>query len=226
LDAQRGLVDGGSQGNCIQREFSQDVQTTHKLKTSPTTMIMADGNQSPAGPITHYDLTTICTAVHEEQLALDVTSLSHPLIIGMPWLRKHNPHVDYYADTMTFDSELCRQNCEHYGKKITLYPSDQQDLTPGPKHPLQQDLTPDPEFIPHAKISGEAQDEALEQPIDAVPTPAEFPPGDPSRKSATRAKISLSKRKSHSRSGKTAHRAKFPPKVPPISSDAVPSDIN
>jgi hypothetical protein len=157
-------------------------------------MIIADGNQSPAGPITHYDLTTICTAGHEEQLALDVTSLSHPLIIGMPWLRKHNPYIDYHTDTMTFDSELCRQNCEHYGKTITLYPSDQQDLTPGPEHPIQQDLTPDPEFIPHAKITGEAQVEALEQPINAVPTPAERPPGDPSGKSTTRAKISPSKR--------------------------------
>lgn len=43
----RGLVDGGSQGNCIQEEFSRIVPTTRKLKTSPTTMIMADGNQSP-----------------------------------------------------------------------------------------------------------------------------------------------------------------------------------
>ena len=43
----RGLVDGGSQGNCIRRELSEDVLTTHKLKSSPTIMIMANGNQSP-----------------------------------------------------------------------------------------------------------------------------------------------------------------------------------
>jgi hypothetical protein len=44
----RALVDSGSQGNCIQGEFSEDVLTNHKPKSFPTTMIMADGNQSPA----------------------------------------------------------------------------------------------------------------------------------------------------------------------------------
>jgi hypothetical protein len=52
---QRALVDGGSQGNCIQKKLFKDAPTTHNLKSSPTTMIMADGNCSPTGPITHYD---------------------------------------------------------------------------------------------------------------------------------------------------------------------------
>jgi hypothetical protein len=121
---QRALVDGGSQGNCIQEELSKDAPATHKLKSSPTTMIMADGNHSSAGPIIHFDARTVRIAGHIEQLALDIAPLSHLLILGMPWLRKHNPHIDYHSDTMTFNSAFCRQNCEHWGRTITLYPTD------------------------------------------------------------------------------------------------------
>jgi hypothetical protein len=223
----RGLVDGGSQGNCIQKELSRIVQTNHTLKTSPITMIMADGNKSPAGPITHHDLTTVRIAGNEEQLALDVTALSHPLLIGMPWLRKHNPLIDYHLDTMTFHSEYCRQNCKHFGETVTLFPSDQRALSPDLETtPATITATTPgaiPESIPHAEITGETLDGVLEQPIDAAPMPPEHPPSDPSGRSATRAKISPPKRRSGSRSGRKAPRAKRPPKSPPISVDATPS---
>jgi hypothetical protein len=133
--ATRGLLDSGSQGSCVNQKFSQDVLTDHKLKATPTTLIMADGNNSPAGPITHYDHVTARIAGHEEQLALDTASLSHPIILGMPWHKKHNPCIDYPKNTLTFDSETCRENCDHYGKTIALHSSDQVSLDTVPNDP-------------------------------------------------------------------------------------------
>lgn len=104
----RALVyEGSSQGSCIQKELFKDAPTTHKLKCSPTTMIMADGNRSSDGPITHFDRRTLRIAGHIEQLALDIAPLSHPLILGMPWLRKNNPRIDFHNDIVTFDSTFC-----------------------------------------------------------------------------------------------------------------------
>ena len=137
--ATRGLLDSGSQGSCVNQKFSQDVLTDHKLKATPTTLIMADGNNSPAGPITHYDHVTARIAGHEEQLALDTTSLSHPIILGMPWHKKHNPRIDYPNDTLTFDSESCRENCDHYGKTIALHSSDQVSLDTVPNDPTARE---------------------------------------------------------------------------------------
>ena len=51
----KALVDCGSQGSCINEKESQTYLTSHILKPAPTKMIMADGNISSAGPITHYD---------------------------------------------------------------------------------------------------------------------------------------------------------------------------
>ena len=125
----RGLLDSGSQGSCVNRELSTEVLTDHRVKPAPTTMIMADGNESPSGPITHYNPVTLRIAGGEERVALDTAALSHPIILGMPWHKKHNPRIDYQNDTVTFDSESCRENCKHYGRTVPLHPSDHPDPT-------------------------------------------------------------------------------------------------
>ena len=50
--AVRGLLDSGNQGNCINKVLLSDALTDHRTKQNPTTMIMADGHDSSAGPIT------------------------------------------------------------------------------------------------------------------------------------------------------------------------------
>ena len=120
----RGLLDSGSQGSCVNKALSTDALTDHREKTTPTTMIMADGHDSPMGPITQYNPVKVRIAGHEEQLALDTASLSHPIILGMPWHNRHNPKIDYSRNTITFDSDYCRANCSHYGTTVPLHPKD------------------------------------------------------------------------------------------------------
>ena len=120
--AMRRLLDSGSQGSCINKTLSTKALTDHHEKTTPTTMIMADGHDSPAGPITQYNPIKMRIAGHEEPLALDTAVLSHPIILGMLWHKRHNPRIDYPGNTMTFDSEYCRMHFHHYGKTVPLYP--------------------------------------------------------------------------------------------------------
>lgn len=41
---------------------------------------------------------------HQEQLALDVTNIGqHPVILGIPWLTKHNPSIEWPTRSVTFD---------------------------------------------------------------------------------------------------------------------------
>jgi hypothetical protein len=124
----RGLLDSGSQGSCVNKTLSTNALTNHRMKPSPTTMIMADGHNSPMGPITQYNPIRLRVAGHEEDIALDTASLSHPIILGMPWHKKHNPRIDYQKNTLTFNSAYCHQNCRHYSKTIPLHPTDRQNL--------------------------------------------------------------------------------------------------
>jgi hypothetical protein len=118
-----GLLDSGSQGSCVNKRLSHSALTNPKLKSDPVTMIMADGNRSPSA-ITHYHDVVVRVAGSEERMALDSSSLSHDLIFGIPWHRKHNPHIDYEEETLTFRSEFCRQHCTHYGQTVRLYRRD------------------------------------------------------------------------------------------------------
>jgi hypothetical protein len=90
-----GLLDSGSQGSCINKAFSHNTLTSHRLKDTPITVVMAERNQSSAGPVTHFNTVDVCIAGHEERLALDTMSLSHPVILGIPWHKEHNPRIDY-----------------------------------------------------------------------------------------------------------------------------------
>jgi len=137
----RGLLDSGSQGSCVNKALSTDALTDHREKTTPTTMIMADGHDSPAGPITQYNPVKIRIAGHKEPLALDTASLSHPIILGMPWHKRHNPKIDYPRNTMTFDSKYCREHCHHYGRTVPLHPKVSETQTPD----KTETQTPEPE---------------------------------------------------------------------------------
>ncbi|CAJ2506500.1 Uu.00g006300.m01.CDS01 [Anthostomella pinea] len=52
---------------------------------------------------------------HLETILCFLTDLSneHPLILGFPWLRTHNPTIDWRTCEITFCSEFCNKNCFH-----------------------------------------------------------------------------------------------------------------
>jgi len=137
----RGLLDSGSQGSCVNKALLTDALTDHREKTTPTTMIMVDGYDSPAGPIIQYNPVKIHVAGHKEPLTLDTALLSHPIILGMPWHKRHNSKIDYPGNTMTFDSGYCRANCRHYGTIIPLHPKDR----PEPETRHSETQTSEPE---------------------------------------------------------------------------------
>lgn len=48
---------------------------------------------------------------HQELLRLDViTSPMFPVILGLPWLRAHNPHIDWLTGDMSFSCN-CQRHC-------------------------------------------------------------------------------------------------------------------
>lgn len=70
--------------------------------------------------ITHFLVTNLRIHNHLEKDAfLFATNLSHYLIIlGIPWLKLHDPELKFGKETMLFDSDYCQK---HYN--IPLKPS-------------------------------------------------------------------------------------------------------
>jgi hypothetical protein len=117
----RAMVDCGGQGSFINNKFSHRYSLPRHTKVYPVSLVLADGSQSQAGHITQYNPVTLRTADSEERLGLDVAPTAHDIILGMPWLSKHDPAIRFGRRDLTFDSPFCRQHCDHYGKTIPLH---------------------------------------------------------------------------------------------------------
>ena len=118
----RAMLDCGGQGSFINDKLSQDYRLPRESKQFPVSLVLADGSSSRTGAITEYNPVLLRTATNEEPFCLDVAPISYDLILGMPWLRLHNPAVRFGSNLMLFDSPYCKENCSHYGKTISLLP--------------------------------------------------------------------------------------------------------
>ena len=74
----------------------------------PQQLTVADGQPSSAGLVTHATDLTIDLNGHKELQTFYLTDLGrYQIILGKPWLTKHNPSIDWVTDTLTFDKPLC-----------------------------------------------------------------------------------------------------------------------
>jgi len=75
---------------------------------NPREIYLADGKPSAMGPVTHITKVPMDISSHRELATLQVANLqNHEVILGMPWLREHNPMIDWNDKRITFKSERC-----------------------------------------------------------------------------------------------------------------------
>ena len=74
----------------------------------PREIYLADGNLSEMGPITHIVEVPMEIGGHRELARFHVANLqNHRIILGMPWIKAHNPKIDWEEQTITVDSQRC-----------------------------------------------------------------------------------------------------------------------
>jgi hypothetical protein len=95
-----------------------DTDSAHKRKLTiyelehPKRLYLADGSPSLVGDITHATDLEVDISGHKEIRTFFLTGLGrYEVLLGKPWLRKHNPYIDWAQDFLTFDKEFCREHC-------------------------------------------------------------------------------------------------------------------
>jgi len=106
------MIDSGATEDFIHRE----VCNKHGIKMikakSPSEIYLADGKPSAMGPVTHRMKVPMDISSHRELASLQVANLqNHEVILGMPWLREHNPTINWNDKRLTFNSERCTTWC-------------------------------------------------------------------------------------------------------------------
>ncbi|KAG6867852.1 hypothetical protein C0993_010226 [Termitomyces sp. T159_Od127] len=102
------LVNSGTTDNFIDKSLATLATTPQKLPL-PIHLTLFDGSSTSAGDITHYVQTTLNFANGQWQdLQLLVTCLhaSALLILGLPWLRSTNLHINWQNLTLHFASTM------------------------------------------------------------------------------------------------------------------------
>jgi len=73
---------------------------------NPREIYLADGKPSAMGPVTYMTKVPMDISSHRELATFQVANLqNHEVILGMPWLREHNPTIDWNDKRIIFDSE-------------------------------------------------------------------------------------------------------------------------
>src|SRR3954447_2955244 len=97
----RVLIDSGSSCNFGKEKFANSVQLPLQPKHTPYQVKLADKitlDVNQAAPYTKLQIQD-----HRDTIDLDVLPLEgNDVILGKPWLRKHNPHINWRQNKITF----------------------------------------------------------------------------------------------------------------------------
>ena len=92
----------------------------------PRTLTVVDGKDVDLGPITYFIITQLSLRdelgeVHTKTLDLFPTKLDqYPIILGLPWFKKHSPHIWLDKIIITFNSSHCLQHCLRSHQTMTV----------------------------------------------------------------------------------------------------------
>ncbi|KAL0173707.1 hypothetical protein M9458_029675, partial [Cirrhinus mrigala] len=108
------LIDSGAAGNFIDKDFAKINQLPLFPCASPVAVAALDGRPLGTGRIDHTttDLTLRIEPGHQETIRFFViTSPQSPLILGFPWLDRHEPTIAWARGVVTHWSSHCQQSC-------------------------------------------------------------------------------------------------------------------
>ena len=104
------LPDSGATGHAFM-SFSLARQLGAPVKNlqNPLRLTTFDGTNASAGPITQSITAFLSISGHVEEATFFLTNLGqYPIVLGLPWLQRHNPVVDWKSHEMTFSPSFCQ----------------------------------------------------------------------------------------------------------------------
>jgi len=84
-----------------------------------------DGSQVTGGPVTHEVQVYLTINHHEEDIRLHCITIGNaPIILGLPWLKLHNPVIGWKNHTVKFHLDHCAEKCLHSSPRAKTVPEE------------------------------------------------------------------------------------------------------
>ncbi len=105
------MVGSGATGNFMARTLVNREGYTTQAKSDAYNLMVIDGNPLPDGN-GRVDRETkplpVAIQQHHEELTFDIVGMAtHDIVLGMPWLKQHNPEVDWSTREIRFERCDC-----------------------------------------------------------------------------------------------------------------------
>jgi hypothetical protein len=103
------LIDCGATGLAfIDEDFAHQNCLELIPLREPRSLEVIDGRPISSGAITHAARFSCSIGDHGDELVAFVTKMDHySLVLGIPWMRKHDVNIRFASDTVIFDSPSC-----------------------------------------------------------------------------------------------------------------------
>ena len=115
----RALVDSGAQGNYMSPRTVNKQKISWKEKEQPYRLSTVEGESVSYGQgIVNMETDHLHTTVndHPEQITFDITDIAeHEVILGIPWLRRSNPRIDWTTGQLWWDKATPAQGTTEEG---------------------------------------------------------------------------------------------------------------
>jgi predicted aspartyl protease len=107
------LIDSGATGFAF---IDEEFTTSHGLPLyslkDPQELEVIDGRPIESGLVTAITKVKLTIHQHIEEIPMFVTKLGHyPVVLGIPWLNKHDVSLRFRRKTVNFDSDYSLQHC-------------------------------------------------------------------------------------------------------------------
>ena len=120
------MVDTGATEDFIDQQFCVQHQFPVRRLNQPRDIFVIDRKSSSVGPITHEVIITMDIGNHREQIRFQVANLKkHEAILGMPWLKRHNPTINWDKEQISFNSERCTEICLKESPVVKAIPEEE-----------------------------------------------------------------------------------------------------
>ena len=123
------MIDSGATGNFMTKKVADTWGYKMQLKAEPFKLLVVDGEaiSSNQGMVTLETVPLEMTMLrgHKETIQFDIVHMdNHACILGVPWLKKHNPQIDWRDEKL----EMSRCTCERTDKLQNVPEKPSKDL--------------------------------------------------------------------------------------------------
>ena len=101
-------VDSRESVNFVNKAYAEASGIPIQQKATPRWVLTVDGSEVTGGPVTHDAQVHLSINHHEEDIQLHCITIGNaPIILGLPWLKLHDPVIGWKNHTVKFQSDHC-----------------------------------------------------------------------------------------------------------------------